>query len=307
MRTPRRTRSRSTLPGTLLVVLALAACAGGALAGPGQAAGAGADPGCAPFTEFRPAEFPHPLRIDNRLYALAPGTRKVFEGRSNATGQVLPHRITLTVSDQTKVIDGVRTLVAWDVDASDGQVTEAELAFFAQDEDANVWTMGEYPEEYVDGSFAGAPNTWISGVAGAQAGVLVPGRPSVRHPEWLQGFSPDIGFLDCAVVKQTGGTACVPLGCFNHVTVIDERSPLDPTGGIQRKTYAPGVGSVAISAVKDPEGETLVLVESRTLDHHELWQARKEVRKLDRHGREVSEVYAKTPSVKRLWNLPAAS
>jgi hypothetical protein len=301
------TRTRSTRARTLLTVLALAACTAGALAGPGQAAAAGADPSCAPYTKFSAAAFPDPLRIDNRLYPLAPGTQQVFEGRSNATGQVLPHRITFTVSDETMVIAGVRTLVAWDVDEDDGQLTESELAFFAQDKDANVWTLGEYPEEYVDGSFAGADNTWISGEADAQAGVLVPGTPSLDHPEWLQGFSPDIDFLDCAVVSQTGGTACGPLGCFDDVTVIDERSPLDPEGGIQQKTYAPGIGLIAIGAIGDPEGETLVLVESRSLDRHELWKARKEVRKLDRHGRKVSEIYATTPPLERLWRLPPAS
>jgi hypothetical protein len=289
------------------VVLALAVCAGGALAGPAQAAGNGADPACAPYTQFRSSDFPDPPRIDNPLYPLAPGSRKVFEGRSNATGQVLPHRITFTVSDETKVIDGVRTLVAWDVDENDGQLVESELAFFAQDEAANVWTLGEYPEEYVDGAFDGAPNTWISGIDGAQAGVLVPGRPSVRHPEWLQGFSPSIDFLDCGVVSKVGGTVCVPVGCFDDVTVIDERSPLDPTGGIQQKTYAPGVGLIAISAVGDPEGETLVLVQSRTLDHQELAQARKEVHKLDRHGRKVSDVYAGTARLERLGHLPDES
>jgi hypothetical protein len=302
------TRTRSSRARTLLMALALAACAGGALAAPGQAAADedSADPGCPAYTEFDPAAFPDPLRIDNRLYPLAPGTQQVFEGRSNATGQVLPHRITLTVSDETMVIAGVRTLVAWDVDEDDGQLTESELAFFAQDEDANVWTLGEYPEEYVDGSFAGADSTWISGEADAQAGVLVPGTPSLDHPEWLQGFSPDIDFLDCAVVSQTGGTACVPLGCFDDVTVIDERSPLDPEGGIQQKTYAPGIGLIAIGAIGDPEGETLVLVESRSLDRHELWKARKEVRKLDRHGRKISEIYATTPPLERLWDLPGS-
>jgi hypothetical protein len=147
----------------------------------------------------------------------------------------------------------------------------------------------------------------MSGVDGAQAGVLVPGKPSVDHPEWLQGFSPSIDFLDCAVVSRIGGTVCVPVGCFDDVTVIDERSPLDPTGGIQQKTYAPGVGLIAIGAVGDPEGETHVLVESRTLDRHELRKARKEVLKLDRHGRRVSEIYATIPPLERLSDLPDGS
>jgi hypothetical protein len=221
------------------------------------------------------------------------------------TGQVLPHRITLIVSDVTKTIAGVRSLVAWDVDENDGQLTESELAFFAQDRDGNIWTMGEYPEEYDNGRFVGADSTWISGQAEAQAGVLVPGAPSPGHAGWVQGSAPDIEFLDCAVVNQSDAPICSAFGCLDHVTVIDERSPLDPAGGIQEKTYLPGRGLIAISAIDDPEGETLVLVETTVLDRHERWRARKQIGKLDRRGHEVSDVYATTPGLKRLWSAKA--
>lgn len=50
--------------------------------------------------------------------------------------------------DLTKVIDGVRTIVLFDVDVQDGKVIESELFFVAQDRDGIVWTLGEYPEEY---------------------------------------------------------------------------------------------------------------------------------------------------------------
>jgi hypothetical protein len=47
--------------------------------------------------------------------------------------------------------------VVWERDYSDGQEVEAELAFFAQDKDGNLWHMGEYPEEYEGGEFEKAP------------------------------------------------------------------------------------------------------------------------------------------------------
>jgi hypothetical protein len=50
-----------------------------------------------------------------------------------------------------QVIDGVRTTVVWERDHTEGELEEAGLAFFAQDNDANVWHMGEYPEEYEEG------------------------------------------------------------------------------------------------------------------------------------------------------------
>jgi hypothetical protein len=62
-----------------------------------------------------------------------------------------------TVTDLTKVVHGVRNLVHWDRDYSQGQLLETELARFAQDDDGNVWHFGQYPKEYEEGKFVAAP------------------------------------------------------------------------------------------------------------------------------------------------------
>src|SRR6476620_11695217 len=121
--------------------------------------------GCERAPAFDAGAFGDPTKVDNPMFPLAPGTRFSLTGQSNMNGQPLPHRVTFTVTDLTKVINGVRSVVVWDVDLSDGEVSEAELSFFAQDSAGNVWNLGEYPEEYDDaGAFAGAPNVWISGL-----------------------------------------------------------------------------------------------------------------------------------------------
>src|SRR3954452_12550366 len=108
--------------------------------------------GCDRLATFDPGRFGRVShRVTNRFLPLAPGTRRVFEGRSNATGQLLEHRVTFTVTGLIKVVDGVKAAVVWDVDQSAGEVTEAELAFFAQDRSGTVWNVGEYPEEYPQG------------------------------------------------------------------------------------------------------------------------------------------------------------
>ena len=128
-----------------------------------EASGPDASRSCGRALRFEDSNFSHPTRIDNRWLPLAPGTQFVLSGRSNRGGKRLPHQVVLTVTDLTKVIDGVRTVVLWDRDFNMGRLTEAELAFDAQDDDGNVWNLGEYPEEYVGGVFHGAPSTWISG------------------------------------------------------------------------------------------------------------------------------------------------
>jgi hypothetical protein len=155
--------------------------------------------------------------------------------------------------------------------------------------------MGEYPEEYDNGVFKGAPVTWLSGIVGSKAGVQVPADPKLSGPSYIQGLAPEVGFFDCAKdIVRYGRTQCVPIGCFNNLYTTEEWNPNDPLGGFQTKTYAPHVGNISIGAVDDPEGETLVLSAVNKLDKPGLVAAREEALKLDTRGYLVSDVYAQT-------------
>jgi hypothetical protein len=248
---------------------------------------------CQASNVFRRQNFSRSHIIDSRWLPLTPGTQFILDGIANRTGEPLPHRVIFTVTSLTKVIDGVRTQCVWDRDYNDGQIQEAELAFFAQDDQGNVWTMGEYPEEYVDGEFAGAPSVWIAGLAGADAGINVPGITDIGYT-FLQGWVPDINFLDCGMVMSAGQRTCVPLNCYEDVLVVDEHAPLEHEGH-QQKYYAPGVGVVRVGALNDPEGETLVLVNVLHLDATLLAEANREALRLEAHAYEIDPVYARTP------------
>lgn len=210
-------------------------------------------------TRFDRNKFSNPTRIDNKMFPMVPGTQYILEGTSNLGQGILPHRVIFTVTDLTKMINGVRTVVMYDRDINHGQLEEAELAFFAQDDDGNVWNLGEYPELYEDGQFIGAPDTWVAGIADAKAGVHMHANPRVGTPSYLQGYAPDIDFLDCARVFKQAKKICVPAGCFGNILITDEWSPLEPNSGRQRKYHAPGFGIIRIGAVRDPQAETLVL------------------------------------------------
>jgi hypothetical protein len=249
---------------------------------------------CDPATSFNQGNFSESTAISNRWLPLTPGTQFTLEGRANRGGGVLPHTVVLTVTDLTKVIDGVSTVVLWDRDIQDGELAEAELAFHAQDSAGRVWGLGEYPEEYENGEFVGAPSTWISGKADASGGVMMLAAPQLGTPAYLQGSARSVGFLDCAQVSQTGQHVCVPLTCYDNVLVIDEWSPLDPASGHQEKFYAPGVGNIKVTAIDDPEGETLVLTKVTHLNRRGLASARNAALTLEEHAYEVSKVYRST-------------
>jgi len=265
--------------------------------GPEPAARAASPPAKdALHTDYDPIRFSDPTRIDNRWYPLAPGTQFVYEGRSDRGHGRLPHRVVFTVTDLVKVIDGVRTVVLWDQDINAGRLLEAELAFHAQDDDGNVWNMGEYPEEREDGRVAGAPDTWIAGVAGASAGVLMRANPRLGTSSYRQGLVPAIEFGDQARVHATGRRDCVPLGCYDNVLVTDETNPYDPTDGHQRKYYARGIGNIRAAPAGGRESEVLVLVAVRRLGREAMAKVRAEALKLDRRAYRVrGAVYAHTP------------
>jgi hypothetical protein len=254
----------------------------------GQAA-----PSCPKGAPLERADFPKRPLINNRYYPLIPGTQFVLEGQADRGGGALPHQVIFTVTDLTKVINGVNTVVMWDRDINEGVLAEAELAFHAQDDDGNVWNLGEYPEEYEEGKFIGAPSTWITGTAGSRAGMLVPGKPRVGAV-FPQGYAPSVDFWDCGQVLSKNQKIRYGGKYYHNGLLIDEWAPLEPDSGHQRKFYLPGVGNVEIGAVNDPEGETLILKKVRKLGPRELAQARAAALKLEQRAYKISSVYRRT-------------
>ena len=120
---------------------------------------------------------------------MQPGTQFVSEGSTEEGGESIPHRTVFTVTDLTKVIGGVRTVVVWDRDYSKEQLEEAELALFAQDNDGNIWHFGQYPEEYEDGKVVKAP-AWIAGIQDARAGISIKADPQLGRPATARGGGP---------------------------------------------------------------------------------------------------------------------
>jgi hypothetical protein len=282
-------RVRPALVGTFAALLVLLLSAGA------PTARAASSPPCARLSNFSAANFPATPVIDNPRFSLTPGTQLILEGRANRGGGPLPHRVVFTITDLTKVINGVNTIVAWDVDLNENKLSETELAFWAQDNQGNVWNLGEYPEIYdLNGQLVGAPDTWFAGLEGAEGGIHMPAQPVVGQPYYIQGWAPTIKFLDCATGFAENQTSCVPVGCFDNVFVTDETSPLDKAGGHQRKYYAPGVGIVQVAAVNDPEGETLVMVERNQLGPDALAGVRDGALELENRGYQISNVYRQT-------------
>jgi hypothetical protein len=250
------------------------------------------NPACESITPFDRKDFTDPTKINNRFLPFVPGTQYVLEGTATTGGGGATRKIVLTVTDLTKVINGVKTVVLLDKDFNDGELAEAELAFQAQDYGGRVWNMGEYPEVHENGKIS-APAVWISGLDGAEAGQHMLKDPMVGIRTYLQGFAPKVDFLDCAKIKETGKKhVCVKAGCYDNVLVIKETSPPDPAA--QLKYYAPGVGNIKVEPVNDPEAETLSLVSVTKLGPGGRSIIRGKACDLEANAYKLSSVYRKT-------------
>ena len=248
------------------------------------------------FEDFDPNNFDDSTNIDNKWFPLKPGTQLVFDGNTtNDAGEQVSHRVIITVTDLTKEIGGVRSAVTWDLDYSADQLVEAELAFFAQDNDGNVWRMGEYPEEYEDGKFVMAP-TWIHGLDGALAGIAMHANPQTGTPDYPQGWGPAVDWTDRGKVDQMGVETCVPFNCFEDVIVIAETSATEK-GAFQLKYFAPGLGNIRVDwKGTDQTQETLELAEYNQLGSEEMDEVRASAFEMEKHAYEVSkDVYGQTP------------
>ncbi|WP_240987302.1 hypothetical protein [Arthrobacter sp. Soil736] len=274
------------------------AAPGAAAPAPDEHCGAGS------AINFDASDFQASPRIDNTWFPLKPGMQFTTTGTvtstvtttGTVTSTVTTKRTVIhTVTGLTKVIDGVKTLVMWDRDFSDGELVESELAFFAQTRNGTVWLFGEYPEEYENGSFVGAPSTFIHGLDKAQAGIAMQASPRTGTADYVQAYAPKVDFLDCGDVFRTHQRVCVPTGCYNDVLEIDEYNPLEPDAGHQRKYYSAGTGLVKVTAVDGTEQEAMDLVKIKRLSSPGLREVNERALELDRHAYEVSRnVYAET-------------
>lgn len=241
--------------------------------------------------------------ITNDWEPFKPGTRMVYAGTTlTDEDEPVPHRVIINVTDLVKEIDGVKCLVTYDLDYSQGALVEAEIAFYAQDKDGTVWRMGEYPEEYdEEGNIDDAP-CWLSGVRDARAGVAMLANPFVEM-EYSQGWGPDVDFTDRAEIYQMGERICNPYDCFEGVLVIAETS-LDEVGIYQLKYFAPGVGNIQVGYKgDDPSAELLELVDITEMGEKQMEEVRKGAFKLEKNAydnRKTNRVFGPTKPMQRV-------
>ena len=164
----------------------------------------------------------------NPYFVLEPGFVIVLEGGSE--------KVTITVKDETKKVDGVECRVVEEHETKDGKVTEISNNYFAIDKQTN--------DLYYFGEDAGG--AWLSGEKGARFGLMLPGKPTDKD-KYYQEIAPGVA-LDRAEHKSLTETVKTPAGEFKDCLKVEETTQLEPGKGY--KVYAPGVGLIQDGKLK---------------------------------------------------------
>ena len=225
-------------------------------------------------------------KITNRFMPLEPGMRFQYTGSDLVDGKRVAHTVDYIVTDLTRMVNGIKTVVIWDRDYSEGELEEAELTFFAQDKAGNVWHLGQYSEIYDGRELLGARGFLVGATKGAKAGIMMPVNPRENTPSFSEGWSPGpIYWSDRARVYKAAQTVKVPAGSYKDVLTTQEYSA-DHNDGFQVKSYAPGVGTVLVGFQgNDAEGEKLELTTMSRMGPADMTRARNEALETDARAR----------------------
>ncbi len=196
---------------------------------------------------FGSAVFDNSLQIDNALFPRNPGTTLTYDGVKTdpTTGEVETEVIVVEVLNQTRMVAGIEARVVRDRVWLEGLLIEDTFDWYAQDNNGNVWYLGEEVTdfEYDDaGNLIGTshPGAWETGVNGALPGYIMEANPLVDdhyYQEYLVGEAEDH-----ALVVGVGKMHSIPLGTFNGVLRTRDFTTSVETYG--EKFYAPNVGTI---------------------------------------------------------------
>jgi hypothetical protein len=246
-------RDRILAAASAVIVLALAAgCGSMGSRGPSGGTQGAASESSQSASSLAPVRTPYSPTIDpanfvdtvdNPFWPLAPGTAFHYEG---VRGTV-PQTDDEVVTHRTIDIVGVKCTVVRDTVSEHGRAVERTLDFYAQDEQGNVWYMGEDSFERQHGHFVKASDSWRSGVNGGEPGIIMPAHPKPGD-FYRQEYYPPGKALDEARVLGYQGPFQVPYGSFKQALVTSEYSPLEPQ--TEQKYYVTGVGEISEKVVK---------------------------------------------------------
>ena len=171
-------------------------------------------------------------QVTNKYFTLTPGKKTVYEADTEDGLE----RIEVYVTDETKLVQGVETIIVWDRVWLNGELIEDTKDWYAQDKEGNVWYFGEDSKEMIDGKIVSYAGSWESSIDGAKPGIIMKANPLVGETyrqEYYVGEAEDM-----AKVLALSETVTVPFGTFNNCLKTKDWNPL-VAGDEEYKYYCP--------------------------------------------------------------------
>src|SRR5262245_51023070 len=190
--------------------------------------------------------------IDNPYFPLPLGRQLVYTGVKDGQTQT----DTVTVTDQKKVILGITATVVRDIATHDGTVLEKTFDFYAQDDQGNVWYLGEDTTHFLPNGKADTSGSFLAGVDGAQPGMIMEAAPQIPDAYRQECYAGQAE--DTAWVVGTSGSVDVPYGKVRNVLTTLESTRLEP-GAYDEKVYGPGIGIVSERSLTGPTEYALLV------------------------------------------------
>jgi len=185
-------------------------------------------------TEFKLSERNLVPTGRNNYFILEPGYQLVLEDRFT--------KLTITVLDETKVINGITTRVVEEKEWIRGEPYEVARNFFAIDEKSkDVFYFGEEVDFYKDGKIADHSGTWNAGEKDSKAGLQMAGNPVVGM-KYYQEQAPSKA-MDRAEIISLTDSLNTPAGKFYNCLTTKEGTALNFLE-VEFKTYAHGIGLI---------------------------------------------------------------
>ncbi len=190
-------------------------------------------------TEFAMADCNFQTTGQNGYFVMEPGYQLVLEGGDT--------KLQITVLDETKTVDGVVTRVIEEREWDEGELFEVSRNYFAICESTgDVFYFGEDVDFYKDGKVTKHDGSWLAGVDGNKAGLIMAGKPELEM-RYYQEIAPDVAMDRAEVISQTE-TCETPAGTFSNCLKVKEGTALNILE-TEFKFYAPGIGLIRDSDV----------------------------------------------------------
>jgi len=211
-------------------VACLALCAGAASAGAGETK----------FSETFDVDKAELASVGtNRFFILAPGFQLALQDKTTV--------LTVTVLNETQMVDGVETRVVEERETVNGALAEVSRNFFAiSKRTSDVFYFGEDVDIYKNGRLASHEGAWLSGANGARFGLAMPGAP-LLGARYYQEVAPKAA-MDRAEVVSLDEKLDTPAGKFERCLKTEETSAVER--GREHKLYAPGIGLICDGGLK---------------------------------------------------------